>query len=73
MRSNCQVTLLVSFERESFVSAHNVKTGFILGQEQDSYMGDFEAGQSFSGFLAQMVFFQRVLDLKEIKQLSSCQ
>ena len=45
----------------------------VLGQDQDSVGGDFEATQSFQGMLSDVNVWDRVLDVTEIKGMSqSC-
>ncbi|XP_061771234.1 neuronal pentraxin-1 isoform X2 [Nerophis ophidion] len=53
---------------------HAIKSGgvFILGQEQDTLGGRFDAAQSFVGEMADVQMWSRVLSAAEIHHLASC-
>ena len=49
------------------------KGAIVLGQEQDSYKGDFESSQSLQGNLTSVNMWDRVLTAQEISELAkSC-
>jgi len=43
----------------------------VLGQEQDSVGGDFDATQSFQGMLSNVHVWDRVLPATQIKEIST--
>ena len=49
------------------------KGAIVLGQDQDSYKGDFESSQSLQGNLTSVNMWDRVLTAQEISELAkSC-
>ncbi|XP_020607079.1 C-reactive protein 1.4-like [Orbicella faveolata] len=62
-------------EDTSFKRGHTIRQGgtLVLGQEQDSVGGDFDASQSFQGMLSYVNVWDRVLSSTQIKEMSqSC-
>ncbi|XP_030203521.1 sarcoplasmic reticulum histidine-rich calcium-binding protein-like [Gadus morhua] len=59
---------------ENLSAWHPVRAGgvFILGQEQDSLGGRFDASQSFVGDMADLQFWSRVLAPAEVHSQASC-
>ncbi|KAM3596599.1 uncharacterized protein V6R79_017578 [Siganus canaliculatus] len=59
---------------QNLSSWHPVKPGgvFILGQEQDTMGGRFDVTQSFTGELADLQFWSRVLTASEISSQATC-
>ncbi|XP_051526516.1 neuronal pentraxin-1-like [Myxocyprinus asiaticus] len=59
---------------ENLSSWHPIKPGgvFILGQEQDTLGGRFDATQSFVGEMSDLQFWSRVLTSTEIYNQASC-
>jgi hypothetical protein len=43
--------------------------GVVLGQDQDSVLGTFEAVQAYAGSLDEVAVFSRVLDAAEVQAL----
>ena len=66
---------VVKDEGTSFKKGGNITEGgaLVLGQDQDSVGGGFEASQSFQGMLSHVNVWDRVLDTSEIEEMSeSC-
>ena len=62
-------------EGTSFKRGHTITQGgtLVLGQEQGSVGGDFDASKSFQGMLSSVNVWDRVLATSQIKEMSqSC-
>ena len=53
-------------------TGHVIRAGgaLLLGQEQDSLMGDLDAAQSFFGMMSQVNLWNRVMIAQEISEMS---
>jgi len=63
-------------EGTNFKTGYTIRQGgtLVLGQEQDSVGGDFDASQSFQGMLSNVNVWDQVLDATLIKERSkSCE
>ncbi|XP_078359510.1 uncharacterized protein LOC144643983 [Oculina patagonica] len=67
---------LLEHEGKNFKTGHTIRSGgtLVLGQEQDSVGGGFQASQSFQGMLSNVNMWSHVLTETQIKEMSkSCQ
>ncbi|CAL4147919.1 unnamed protein product, partial [Meganyctiphanes norvegica] len=44
----------------------------VIGQEQDSFSGGFDSTQTFQGYVAQLNFWSRPLQLEEVEDIAFC-